>query len=100
MKSSLSAMRSVGGGGSRVVHQVVMVVGLLRGTPPVRYTVRHRRRWLLELCPVATEAQFVIHYAVPTDVSQVWGLVVVGRRRWSLVRFLVMWVKVFFVKAF
>lgn len=39
MKSSLSAMRSIGGGGAGMVHQVMVVVGLLRGTPPVRHAM-------------------------------------------------------------
>lgn len=100
MKSSLSAMRSVGGGGARVVHQVVVVVGLLRGTPPVGHAVRHRRRRLLELRPVTTKTQFIVHGAVPTDVSEVRRLIVVGRRWRSLVRLLVMRIEVFFVEAF
>lgn len=68
MKSSLSAVRSVRGGRARVVHQVVVVVGLLRGTPPVGHPVRDRRRRLLELRPVPAEAQLVVHDPVAADV--------------------------------
>ena len=69
MKSSLSAVRSVGGGGARVVHEVVVVVGLLRGAPPLGHAVWHGGRWLLELRPVPAEAQLVVHDAVPADVG-------------------------------
>lgn len=99
MKSSLSAVWSVGGGGARVVHQMVVVVGLLRGAPPVWHAVRHCRRGLLELRPVPAEAELIVHHSITTDISEMRRLVVVGRRRGPLVRLLVVRVEVFVVEA-
>lgn len=101
MKSSLSAVRSVRGGGARVMHQVVMVVGLLRGTPPFGHSVGHGGCGLLELRPVTSEAYFIVHDTVAAYVGEVrWRLVMVRGRGRSLVWFLIVWVEVFIVKAF
>lgn len=92
-------MWSISSCGTRVVHQVVMVVRLLRRTPPLRYTVGHRGRRLLELGPVATEPKFIVHYTITTDICEV-RLIVVRRRGRSFVGFLVVRIEVFVVEAF
>lgn len=82
MKSSLSAVRSVGGRGAGVVHEVVVVVvGLLRGAPPVGHAVRHGRRALGVLRPVAGEAELVVHVLLVLVMRVVRRVRVRGRGR-------------------
>lgn len=82
MKSSLSAMGSVRGCGARVMHEMVMMIGFLSGTPPLRNGVVNWRRGLLELRPVA----------IGSDISRV---LTVMRVRLVFVR-----TEIFIVEAF